>query len=81
MKYRLSEDGYHRYYTNTLRIKLSRFLYDEGARKVKKPISPKSTLGHQHHTKRQTATTVELFGESDLPVTITEDSHSCSDQD
>jgi hypothetical protein len=33
IKYRLSEDAYQRYYTNVLRIKLSRCLYDEGRRK------------------------------------------------
>lgn len=37
VKYRLSQDGYRRYYTNVLRIKLSRCLYDEGRRKKEEP--------------------------------------------
>lgn len=41
VKYRFSEDGYRRYYTNTLRVKLSRCLYDEGTRKENKKVPKK----------------------------------------
>ncbi|CAF5003189.1 unnamed protein product [Rotaria sp. Silwood1] len=48
IKYRLSEDGYRRYYTNTLRVKLSRYLYDQGTRKLKKNVGLLEQQ-QQHH--------------------------------
>ncbi|CAF4164439.1 unnamed protein product [Rotaria magnacalcarata] len=63
-KYRLSRDGYRRYYTNTLRIKLSRFLYDSGPRKVSK--TSKENQVSRHH---QRATTNELFLDTDRSTT------------
>jgi hypothetical protein len=79
IKYRLSKDGYQRYYTNSLRIKLSRFLYDEGVRKPKKAINQNSTLNYQHRQKRQAATTTELSQVSNPRVLVESDNDDHSD--
>ena len=83
VKYRLSEDGYRRYYINTLRIKLSRFLYDAGTRKINNTIKQKQIVQQQQqqHKKREAATTTELFQESDLPITTTRNCHSYFDEE
>jgi hypothetical protein len=51
VKYRLSADGYRRYYTSTLRVKLSRCLYDEGTRKPNKKL--------RQQQQQQAATTAD----------------------
>jgi hypothetical protein len=81
VKYRLSHDGYRRYYTNTLRIKLSRFLYDEGTRKLNKTIKQQRRTVHHQHTQRQVATTTELFQEPDISITTKQNSYSHFDQE
>ncbi|CAF0969981.1 unnamed protein product [Rotaria sordida] len=81
IKYRLSHDGYRRYYTNTLRIKLSRCLYDSGSRKIKKATQEKRTPHHQQHIQPPAASTIELFEESNLPITTTRNNLSYSDKE
>ncbi|CAF3715212.1 unnamed protein product [Rotaria socialis] len=56
VKYRISEDGYRRYYTNTLRVKLSRYLYDQGSRKLKQPGNNQQQLSQQQQQQRTTTT-------------------------
>ncbi|CAF4043623.1 unnamed protein product, partial [Rotaria magnacalcarata] len=58
VKYRLSEDGYRRYYTNTLRVKLSRYLYDQGSRKLKQPGNNQQQLSQQQQ-RTTTASSIE----------------------
>lgn len=64
-KYRLSTDGYHRYYTNILRVKLSRYLYDQGTRKLKKEAKNKNKelneQQYQSSQQPQPRTTAEII--------------------
>ncbi|CAF4670002.1 unnamed protein product, partial [Rotaria socialis] len=53
VKYRLSEDGYRQYYTNTLRVKLSRYLYDQGSRKLKQAGNNQQQLSQQQQQQQQ----------------------------
>ncbi|UJR18107.1 hypothetical protein I4U23_005007 [Adineta vaga] len=64
VKYKLSHDGYRRYYTNSLRVKLSRFLYDFGSRKER-----------QRTVQRQAATTNEIPRDPDFIITNTQNSY------
>ncbi|CAF1646335.1 unnamed protein product [Rotaria magnacalcarata] len=63
-KYRLSTDGYHRYYTNILRVKFSRYLYDQGTRKLNKETKNKNQeLNEQQYQpsrQPQPRTTTEI---------------------
>ena len=53
-KYRLSIDDYQRYYANILRVKLSRYLYDQGTRKLKKEANNKNKeLNEQQYQPSQ----------------------------
>ncbi|CAF1434703.1 unnamed protein product [Rotaria sordida] len=74
IKYRLSEDGYRRYYNNTLRVKLSRFLYDQGSRKLKQKVV---LHGQQQQSPQQPrAITVSSTPTTELSFTATQDIHN-----
>lgn len=72
VKYRLSEDGYRRYYTNTLRVKLSRFLYDQGTRKTKQKSNEQD---RQSSEQQQTTTTVASNTNTHAHATVSRDPH------
>ena len=74
IKYRLSEDGYRRYYTNTLRVKLSRFLYDQGSRKLKQKVVLHEQ--QQQSSQQPRATTVSSTPTTQSSFTATQDIHN-----
>ncbi|CAF1489614.1 unnamed protein product [Adineta steineri] len=80
VKFKLSHDGYRRYYTNSLRVKLSRFLYDSGTRKEKKETISKQTHSYQRTTGKQTATTNGIPEDLNFIVMNTQNFDTDSDQ-
>jgi hypothetical protein len=80
VKFKLSRDGYRRYYTNSLRVKLSRFLYDIGSRKEKQQTISKQTHSHQRTADKEAATTNEIPQDLDYIIMNTQNSDPNSDQ-
>ena len=80
VKFKLSRDGYRRYYTNSLRVKLSRFLYDAGSRKEKQQTTSKQTHSHQRTAEKEGATTNEILRDRDYVIMNTQNSDPNSDQ-
>ncbi|UJR08073.1 hypothetical protein I4U23_012350 [Adineta vaga] len=68
VKYKLSHDGYRRYYTNSFRVKLSRFLYDSCSRKERSQI-----------VQRDAAATDEIPRDPDFMVMNTQNSYPYSE--
>jgi len=80
VKYKLSPDGYRLYYTSSLWVKLSRFLYDEGTRKMNKGKISKQTPGHEQATEKEFPTINEISQDPDNIIINVQSSRPGSDE-